>query len=197
MTANNALIRSFIAIELPAEVTTKLEQIQNILKSPRYDFVKWVPASNIHITLKFLGNIRPTKIDDVVAVMDRISRTYSPFELEIGDIGAFPNLNNPRVLWIGVDGDIDKLRALQTSLEDGLAGVGFAKELRAFTPHLTLARLREHISPADRREFRELIMTKSPRVSHRFLVTALSLMRSQLQSSGAVYTRIAETKLGQ
>lgn len=189
-------IRSFIAIELPADVRSELEKLQGSLKSARFDFARWVPAENIHVTLKFLGNISPARVNDIVDVVKELSREFEPFELEIGGIGAFPNLKRPRVLWIGLGGDIDRLQTLQGSLEERLARLGFTKESRGFTPHLTLARLRENMSPEQRRAFSDLIAGRSVWLGCRFVVDCISLMKSQLLPSGAVYTRIARTKLG-
>lgn len=192
----NTLIRSFIAIELPELVKSELEELQKGLKSSRLDFVRWVPAENIHITLKFLGNISSVQINGIVDAMKELSQKFEPFELQVGGIGAFPSLRNPRVLWVGLDGDINRLQALQASLEKKLAGFGFAKESRGFTPHLTLARLQEHVSSDQRRVFSKLIVGKSIWLGRCFVVDAISLMKSQLLPSGAVYTRIAQTRLG-
>lgn len=192
---DNTLIRSFIAIELPAEVSATLEEIQKMLKSPQHNFVKWVPPANIHITLKFLGNISSEKIAGITNAMEQTSQTISPFQLELGEIGAFPNLKQPRVLWIGVKGETDKLQAMQANLEENLARLGFTRESRSFTPHLTLARLREGISSAERRSFGDSIAGKSIKVECQFAATKISLMKSQLLPSGAVYTRLTEVKL--
>lgn len=196
MSENDTSIRSFIAIELPADVRSELEKLQGALKSARFDFVRWVPAENIHVTLKFLGNISPTRVDGIVNVIKELSREFEPFKLEISGIGAFPNLKRPRVLWVGLGGDIDRLQALQASLEEKLVRLGFAREPRTFTPHLTLARLRENIPPDQRRAFSDLIGGHSVQLGCRFVADAISLMKSQLFPSGAVYTRIAQNKLG-
>lgn len=196
MLVRNMSIRSFIAIELPERVRSELKKLQGSLKSPQLDFVRWVPTENIHITLKFLGNISSAQVDDIVDVMKELSPKFEPFELEVGGIGIFPNLRRPRVLWAGCGGDMDSLQALQGSLENRLTKLGFAKEPRGFTPHLTIARLREDISPEQRRVFSDLIGGWSTWLGCRFVVDAISLMKSQLLPSGAVYTRIAQTKLG-
>ncbi len=192
---DNNLIRSFIAIELPAEVSATLEEIQQALKSPQHNFVKWVPPMTIHITLKFLGNISSEKIASITSAMEQTSQAISPFQLKLGEIGAFPNLKQPRVLWIGVKGETDKLKTMQANLEENLARLGFTRESRGFTPHLTLARLREGISSAERRSFGDLIAEKSIKVDCQFAATKISLMKSQLLPSGAVYTRLTEVKL--
>ncbi len=192
---NEEQIRSFIAIELPEEVKLGLHRLQCELRSPQHTFVKWVAPEGIHLTLKFLGNITPQKIAGITEVMKQASDGISPFQLQVTEIGAFPNLRQPRVLWIGIKGDVDKLATLQKRIDLGLASLGFAKETRAFTPHLTLARLREGVPPRDCRGFGELVSKTPIEVNYKFTVTSLSLMKSQLQPGGAVYSRLAEVKL--
>jgi 2'-5' RNA ligase len=104
-------------------------------------------------------------------------------------------MRQPRVLWVGIRGEVDKLVAWQQRIDNGLIPLGFAKETRAFTPHLTLARLREGCSPEDRRDFGEMVAKTPIEVSYKFNITSLNLMKSQLLPGGAVYNRLAEVKL--
>lgn len=188
-------IRSFIAVELPEEVKKGLRRIQTELSLSRYSFVKCVSPEGIHLTLKFLGNVAEPKIADIVRVMEQTSQGVRPFELQITEIGAFPNLKRPRVVWVGIRGELDKLIGWQKRLDDGLVPLGFEKETRPFTPHLTLARLRENCSPADRLQFGDMVAGTQVEVDYKFTVSSLNLMRSQLLPTGAVYSRLAEVKL--
>ena len=192
---DNQQIRSFIAIELPEEVKTGLRRLQTGLKLPEHTFVKWVAPESIHLTLKFLGNISPAKVAEITRVMEQASQGVSPFQLEVTEVGAFPNMRQPRVLWVGIKGEIDTLVVWQQRIDKGLLPLGFAKETRPFTPHLTLARLREGCSPGDRRDFGEMVAKTPIEVSYKFNVNRLSLMKSQLLPGGAVYSRLAEVKL--
>ena len=192
---NNQQIRSFIAIELPEEVKSGLHRLQTELTLPQYTFVKCVASEGIHVTLKFLGNISPQKAAEITRVMEQASQGVSPFQLQIIDVGAFPNMRQPRVLWVGIKGELDKLTAWQKRIDDGLVPLGFAKETRPFTPHLTLARLRENCSPGDRRDLGEVVMKTPVEVDYKVAVNSLSLMKSQLSPGGAVYSRLAEVKL--
>jgi len=194
-TIDNQQIRSFIAIELPEEVRSALHRLQAELTLPQYSFVKCVSPEGIHITLKFLGNISPQKVTEVTRVMEQASQGVSPFQLQITEVGAFPNMRQPRVLWVGIKGELDKLTAWQKRIDDGLVPLGFAKEARPFTPHLTLARVRENCSPGDRRGLGELVMKTPVEVDYKVTVNSLSLMKSQLSPGGAVYSRLAEVKL--
>lgn len=192
---SNEQIRSFIAIELPEDVKSGLRRLQEVLKSPRYTFVKWVAPESIHITLKFLGNISFQKVTEITRVMEQASQGVKPFCLEIAGVGAFPNLGQPRALWLGIKGEVDKLVAWQERIDSSLALLGFARETRPFTPHLTLARLRENVTFRERRDFGELIMKTPVEVNYAVKVNSLALMKSLLLPSGAVYSRLAEVKL--
>jgi len=188
-------IRSFIAIELPEEVKSGLHRLQAELTLAQYTFVKCVSPEGIHLTLKFLGNISPQKVAEITRVMEQASQVVSPFQLHITEVGAFPNMRRPRVLWVGIKGEVDKLIGWQQRIDEGLVPLGFAKEARPFTPHLTLARLRDNCSPGDRLHFGEMFARAHAEVDYKFTVTSLNLMRSQLFPSGAVYSRLAEVKL--
>lgn len=192
---NNQQIRSFIAIELPEEIKSELHQLQAELKITRHAFVKWVTPESIHITLKFMGNISSQKVAEIIRVMEEASQGVSSFQLKIGRLGAFPNLRQPRVLWLGIEGETDELAALQRRIDSGLVPLGFAQETRPFSPHLTLARLREKTSPEERRQFGEFLMKAPPGLNHEFSISSISLMRSQLLPVGAVYNRLAEVRL--
>ena len=192
---NNQQIRSFIAVELSEEVRSALHRLQAELTLPQYSFVKCVAPESIHVTLKFLGNISPQKVAEITRVMEQASQGVSPFQLQIIDVGAFPNMRQPRVLWVGIKGELDKLTAWQKRIDDGLVPLGFGKETRPFTPHLTLARVRENCSPGDRRDLGELVMKTHVEVDYKVAVNSLSLMKSQLSPGGAVYSRLAEVKL--
>jgi 2'-5' RNA ligase len=194
-TLNNQQIRSFIAIELPEEVKSGLRRLQAELKLPQYSFVKCVAPDGIHLTLKFLGNISSQKVAEITGVMEQASQGISPFQLQITEVGAFPNMRQPRVLWVGIKGELDKLKAWQKRIDDGLVPLGFAKETRPFTPHLTLARVRDNCLPQDRRSLGELVMKTPLEVDYALPVNSLNLMRSQLLPGGAVYSRLAEVKL--
>jgi 2'-5' RNA ligase len=188
-------VRSFIAIELPEAVKTGLQQLQAQLTLPQYSFVKCVAPEGMHLTLKFLGNISANKVTDITGAMEQASQGVSPFQLQITEVGAFPNLKRPRVLWVGIKGEVDKLVSWQQRLDNGLVPLGFAKEARPFTPHLTLARLRDNCSPVDSLHLGETVANAQVKVNYKFTVTSLNLMRSQLLPTGAVYSRLAEVKL--
>jgi len=188
-------IRSFIAIELPEEIKRGLARLRGELEREEHTFVKWVDVEGIHLTLKFLGNIPLKRVAEITNAMEEATQGISPFHLEISGLGAFPDLKQPRVLWVGIGGDIDKLSSLQQKIDSALASLGFAKEERPFVPHLTLARVRQGALSIQIKNFGELVASANFKMSYSFEVGAISLMRSQLTPRGAIYTRLSVTGL--
>jgi 2'-5' RNA ligase len=187
-------VRSFIAIELPEAVKLNLSQLEAKLKSGRQTSVKWVAPESIHLTLKFLGNVVPESIKDIAQAMAEAAQGIPPFRLEVKDLGVFPNLKRVQVAWVGVHGEIDKLSQLQQRLDANLSRLGFAPEGRPFTPHLTIARLRDNASPAERQALGQLIASTRFEAGA-FSVDAISLMKSQLTREGPIYSRISQVAL--
>ncbi|MBN1862988.1 MAG: RNA 2',3'-cyclic phosphodiesterase [Dehalococcoidales bacterium] len=187
-------VRSFIAIELPDELKQQLTRLETELKKDGPPGVKWVSPESIHLTLKFLGNIAADKIEAVTGVMTESARGIVPFRLSARGLGVFPNPKRAQVVWVGMEGDLDQLRQLQKQLEAELDRLGFPPEARAFTPHLTLARLRNYASPEERQRFGRLIADREFSAGD-IEVESLSLMRSQLTRSGAVYSRLSSVRL--
>lgn len=192
-------IRSFVAIELPNEVKSGLARLRRELERDEHTFIKWVDAKAIHLTLKFLGNIPSKQVTEITKAIEEAAQGISPFHLEIFELGAFPNLKQPRVLWVGIGGELDKLLGLQRNVDSALAPLGFAKEERSFAPHLTLARIRERASPIERKGLGEVVMSANFEISYCLDVKDISLMRSQLTPSGPIYTRLSvvELKVGE
>jgi 2'-5' RNA ligase len=183
-------IRSFIAIELPPEIKLTLTRLQNRLKSDSRAPVKWVDPDSIHLTLKFLGNISTALTDKISAMLEEACRGMHPFSLEIGGLGVFPNERRVRVVWVGLTGETEKLGQLQKRIDDSLAPLGFQVENRPFTPHLTLARVREQATPDERQSLGRLVSGAAMEGSSSLNVNAVHLMRSQLTREGPIYTRI-------
>jgi 2'-5' RNA ligase len=187
-------IRSFIAIELPEAVKLNLSQLEVQLKLGRQSSVKWVAPDSIHLTLKFLGNIVVESTKDIVQAMAEAAQGIPPFRLEVKELGVFPNLKRVQVAWVGLQGEVDKLGQLQQRLDANLSRLGFAPEGRSFTPHLTIARLRDKASPAERQAFGQLIISTRFEAGM-FTADALSLMKSQLTREGPIYSRIDQVAL--
>ena len=188
-------VRCFIAVELPEEVRDEIAQLQAQLKSVNQPGVKWVDPYGIHLTLKFLGSVDGNRISSITKAMVEVVQGISPFHLKVKGLGVFPNLRRVQVAWVGVSGEIDKLAQLQQGIESALPKLGFASEKRQFTPHLTLARLRDRASLEERQRLGQLITDTKFEPVHNFPVDAISLMRSQLTREGAIYSQIDSVEL--
>lgn len=184
-------VRSFIAIELPDELKEGLAQLQAQIKLSNPSAIKWVDPYGIHLTLKFLGNIAVGRISEITRAIEEATQGISPFHLEVRGLGVFPNLRRVQVAWVGMSGEVDKLRRLQQRIESNLVPLGFAAESRPFTPHLTLARLRDRASPDERERFGQLITDTKFEVGYTIEADAINLMKSQLTREGAVYSRLS------
>jgi len=190
-------VRSFVAVELPGELKDELLELNGRLRAAGHSGVRWVDPRGIHLTLKFLGDVSVDRLDDITAALTKATQGISPFKLEVGGLGVFPNPRRVRVAWVGMSGEIDKLQHLQQQVESSLAGIGFPTESRGFTPHLTLARVREQAAPDERQSFGHLITSTDFKAGHNIMVDAVFLMRSQLTRQGAVYSQLRSVRLGE
>lgn len=188
-------IRSFIAIELPAEVKLALASLQERLKSGSRAPVRWVEPDNIHLTLKFLGNIDAGITGQITAALREAVGNTRPFHLEVKGLGVFPNPRRVQIVWVGLTGELDSLTRLHRNIESGLVPLGFKAETRPFSPHLTLARVRDRASPRERQGLGNLVTGISFESGTVLNVDSVHLMRSQLTDEGPVYTRISSVNL--
>ena len=184
-------MRSFIAIELPDTVKSALLSLQQKLKTCGAD-VRWVRPEGIHLTLKFLGDIEDKLVDRIIETLKGTCIKFKTFSCEVRGIGVFPTARAPRVLWAGI-ADHDALTLIQQEIDIGMSSLGFERENRKFTAHLTLGRFRSSegkIALLDKIEAHKELTLGIIDVNH------ISLMRSELGPAGAKYARIAEIPLG-
>jgi RNA 2',3'-cyclic 3'-phosphodiesterase len=184
-------IRTFVALELPAEVVKQADAVQAELKRAGLR-LRWVRTQHMHLTLRFLGDIAPERSTAVVAAMQRAAADVHPLTLTVQGLGVFPGIRKPRILWIGLGGQLDAVTALRQGLDDILAESGFVRENKPFKPHLTLARIKE---PVDSRFFLQAIETCGRFAPVCFQVEEMVLFRSDLRPDGAVYTPLARVGL--
>jgi 2'-5' RNA ligase len=188
-------MRLFVAVELPPQVSSVLADLVAELKAARIQGLRPVRSEGIHLTLKFLGDAPKERVESIVDAVSRVAQAHKPFKLELGKAGVFPSRSSPRVLWVGVEGEMEQLRALQQQMDEALAAIGFAREGRAFSPHLTVGRIREGTPPADRQRIAEALFSFQIQPELRIEVDSLSLMRSTLHPQGAIYERLAAMPL--
>lgn len=187
-----APIRTFIAIELPNAHHRALSDLQAQLKRERpARYVRWVAPENIHLTLKFLGDVDETKMPALQRAVAAACAGIAPFTLTIGGAGAFPNTRRPNVIWVGIGGEVEMAARLGKKIDDACAALGFAPEERPFSPHLTLGRVKRDAKPNDRQFVGEMIINTTVGELGQLRVEHVSVMKSELQPGGSVYTRLA------
>jgi len=178
------MIRTFVAIDLPESVKQDLSQLQQDLKSYGTR-VSWVKPSNIHITLKFLGDVKPEKIPEISRALASVAATTRPFRLQPKSCGAFPSLKRMRVLWVGLDGALQTLSYLQERIEAALNELGFEPENRRFQAHLTIGRVKVQ---QNLKRLQEAIIDRQSFQSEAFDVPGFVLYKSVLRPEGARYS---------
>lgn len=183
-------IRTFVCIEVPASIRARIESLQRRLRQSDVP-ISWVKPANIHLTIKFLGDVAASRIDDVRGAVERACRGVPPFAITVEGAGCFPSARSPRVLWVGLSPMPDELRQLHSNIEAALEQEGFAREAKRFSPHLTMARVRD---PLKARATVEELMAAGF-AAETFHASEVIVMRSDLHPSGSIYTPQARVHL--
>ena len=185
-------MRLFAAITIPARERKRLFKASNPLREAGLP-VRWVDVDALHLTLKFLGEVPKDRVDKVRASLAAVAAKSKPFEVKLGGFGAFPSLRKPRVIWAGAYAS-PELRCLKHDLEWEFAALGYAREARAFHPHMTLGRARPEAAAGD---FRDLeAMVEPLKYQGTLAVNSVVLLRSHLAPGGATYEVIDTMRLG-
>ena len=184
--------RTFIALPLSPDITKKLANVQRMLqrRSPERA-VSWVKPANIHVTLFFLGDILPTLQSPIETALTVVARNVRPFSFDVQNLGAFPNVNRPRVIWVGVDEPSGQLALLHRAVNEAMESVGFQPEKRRFSPHLTVGRIRRRASREDAQDVGKAVQQVEVGHLGQVPVEKMIFFRSALKSSGAEYTPLA------
>ncbi len=177
-------MRAFVAVELPASVRADLRALTECLAQAHGD-VKWVEEENLHITMRFLGEIREDQRAAIEALLTRIAGCLAPITLQLAGIGAFPSVSAPRVVWAGVGQGADVLTRIAGEFEAGLRPLGFEPEERKFTAHVTLGRVR---SPRNLSRLSSQLKTTAWTPPPAFPAAHLTLFQSTLSIAGSTYT---------
>ena len=189
-----SLLRAFIALEIPASLQDAIEQHTTSLRTASGSSVRWVQPRNLHLTLKFLGDVSPSSIQFLHQMLTAEAARFPSFVIQFGGLGAFPSPKRPRVIWIGIQAP-PELEALQHAVEAGSARLGYGPEERPFTPHLTVGRVRQAATALEQQRLR--LALESARIGPigKAEIKGISLMKSDLQPAGSVYTRLFSTPL--
>jgi 2'-5' RNA ligase len=189
------MLRSFIAIELPAEIQEAIARstasLQKALPKP---LVRWVVSRNIHLTLKFLGDVSPANLEQLAGALKVEVAKHETFDLSVGGIGAFPNNRQARVIWIGLDAQ-PGAGTLQHCVEGVSTRLGYPAEDRPFSPHLTIGRVSQTVSGVELKRIREALETCTIGALGTTRVDAVHIFKSDLRPSGSVYTPMYQLPL--
>jgi 2'-5' RNA ligase len=189
-----AVLRLFVAVELPASVRQRLADVAEELRGMGLARLRWARPENIHVTLKFLGETPAERRPQIEEALRAAAEGVAPHELTLGELGKFGGRQNPRVLWVDVRGDVDALKALQKRVDARIAPLGFPADERPFAAHLTLARVPQDLARKVARPLAEAIeAVKVPDTP--IPVREIVLMRSELRREGPVYTRLCGVEL--
>ncbi|GAB4568458.1 MAG: RNA 2',3'-cyclic phosphodiesterase [Anaerolineales bacterium] len=188
-------IRTFIALDLPPAIQESIEkQTSRLRQTFGDDVIRWVPSHNMHLTLKFLGSIPVSHLDFIKRMLAQVADLHTQFDLQISGFGSFPNSNRPRVLWVGIHASTS-LTSLQTMIEDGANRLGYEKEARPFSPHLTLGRVRQGTNGKELQRISNAISTIQLGKIGTARVDSVHLYQSNLNSEGSTYTKLFSTPL--
>jgi RNA 2',3'-cyclic 3'-phosphodiesterase len=190
-----SVIRAFIAIDLSPEIRRRLEGVSKQLKDRMVDVpIRWVPVENIHLTLMFLGDVSINNLEMLKKILQNEVAAHHAFEFSVGGLGAFPNTRHPRVLWVGVEAPAE-LSSIQRGIETSVSRLGYAREDRPFSAHLTLGRVSRNATSKDTHLICEVLEATTIGFLGVAQVNKVYLMRSDLRPSGAIYTRVFEATL--
>jgi 2'-5' RNA ligase len=190
------VFRAFIAIELPEEIQEQLDKVCELLKTslPQAP-IRWVPARNVHLTLKFLGDVSEANYAVLAEIVAVEARNHGSFVISVGGLGAFPDIRRPRVVWVGVEAP-DELHALQRGIEAETLHLGYAAESRTYSPHLTIGRLSRNAHSQQVRAISQYLHNEEVGFLGVARIESLQIFRSDLRPGGAVYTRLYSAPLG-
>jgi 2'-5' RNA ligase len=180
-------IRTFLAVELPAEIRQKIASVIQALQAAGVRGVRWVAVNNIHLTLKFYGDVSPASLEALKGMIRQEAARCTAFDIAVRGVGTFPSPHRARVLWVGLDAP-PALAALQHAVEVNSIPLGYAAEERPFSPHLTIGRVNQHVLPAELDAIAAALQKAGSPLIGSTSVTQITLFRSDLNPGGSIYT---------
>ena len=189
-------VRAFVSIHIPAEVRERMRTAQMELERPiPKSAVRWNPFEQLHLTLEFLGNVATADMPPLESALKQVATAHRPFELSAGRVGAFSSIRNPRVIWVGIEGETDAVKALQSDAKNSVRSFVAEQETRAYKPHVTLGRARP-VKARDLRQVSDALAAASERGFGSWRVDEFALMQSQLSPHGPQHSTLATFPLG-
>ena len=190
--------RTFIAVPLSDAILAQLADVQRKLRRTCPEgAVTWVKPESVHLTLFFLGEILPERLQPVQEALTVVARNVKPFTFNVRGVGAFPNVSRPRVVWVGLEEPTGQLALLYHAVNEAMEKVGFRPEDRPFSPHLTVGRIHRRASSDEARDVGKAVGQIEVGLLGEVPVEEIIFFRSILKSSGAEYTPLATFRLGE
>src|ERR1044071_1249338 len=189
-----SLLRAFIAVELPLEIRKTVCTATSKLQNEIGALVRWVPIENMHLTLKFLGDVSPSNVELLSQMLRAEMELFNCFDLRLNGLGSFPNLKRPRVLYIGIQAPA-ALEALQRGIESASNRLGYGSEEPGFSPHLTIGRVKQNITATEQQTIRHALESTKIDLLGTARVNSVELFKSDLRPTGSVYTRLYSASL--
>ena len=189
-------VRSFIAIPVPDQGIEALQDTVQKLESDICRSVRWVRLDGIHLTLKFMSDIPAGTVEEVLEALPQVASQFPPIKLAISGLGVFPNTRRPRVLWAGLTGELEALSELQSAVDDMVGRLGLPKELRPFSPHLTLGRVRRETPESQLRKIGEIMADAAPPSAVPWTANTVNLMRTELDPAGSRHYLVGAAAIG-
>jgi 2'-5' RNA ligase len=189
-----SLLRAFIAVEIPLGIRQAVCKATSTLQKEIGPLVRWVPVENMHLTLKFLGDVSPTNVDMLNQMLRAEADLFPCFDLHLTGLGSFPSLKRPRVIYIGIQAPA-ALEALQRGIESASRRLGYESEERGFSPHLTIGRVKQNIRSTEQQIIRHALEAIQVDSLGTARVDSVHLYKSDLRPTGSVYTRLYSAPL--
>ena len=180
-------IRSFLAFELPLEIKEVVAHAYQCMRKTSLD-ARWVKPENMHLTVVFMGNVPNERLESIAEAVGEVCREFGPFEIQIDGTGVFSSRRYPRVLWIGLAGDLERMSLFRDGLQMNLAPFGINQEVRRYKPHLTIGRFRKGFRAGPQLD--EILANYQDLSSDVSTVDELAMFRSDLKAGGAVYSKL-------
>ena len=188
-------MRIFIAIDFPADIIQKIDNIISFLKTlTPAKAIKWVSADNLHLTLKFIGDYPEQNLEQLIDIMDHELKPFPVFDITIQGMGMYPNEKNPRVIWLGISHD-ETLLKIHKQVDNTLQKVGVKPDRRDFDAHLTIARARRRTGKAIVQEVGNILSTNKLDTLGQVTVDEILLIKSELTPQGPIYTQLHRVPL--
>jgi 2'-5' RNA ligase len=189
------MLRAFIAIEIPSEIKAGIDLKTSKLRQDTGHFIRWVTHKNIHLTLKFLGALPESRLEEICQAIKMECEKQAAFDIEVTGLGCFPNLRQPRITWVGLAAPIS-LTQLQGNLEKMTRQMGFPAEQRSFSAHLTIGRVREQITTDELKRLQSALAELKIIHIGKFTASSVTLFKSELRPAGPLYTPLYHAPMG-